>query len=252
MKTSKVLMAVVALAFFAGITSADEWGVPAELGGSRSTADSDGVFGSGKWAHGEGGLKIDWTILQPGDSDNTAYPGLYQYTYNITDAVGDSLYADPEVSHWILETSEFVTPENWLNYFVFPQGVVPGEDVHFGDWNGGDTGNSNPGIPGPLHGIKFDMGQPSTIDYLFWSTQRPVYGDFYAKDGVGPTYAYNTGFGDDPLDVTDGDYTNWIATPDTEPGLIIPEPGLSVLALGALLVGAFARRRQGKGNQDVA
>jgi len=51
--------------------------------------------------------------------------------------------------------------------------------------------------------------------------------------------------------VTDGDYTNWILTPDTEPGLIVPEPGLSVLALGAFLVGAFTRRRKGKDDEDV-
>jgi hypothetical protein len=115
-----------------------------------------------------------------------------------------------------------------------------------------DGGNSNPGMPNPpgyIYGFKWEAPNedlyPDEPDWLvmtfsFDSTKDPVWGDFYAKDGMDGdawTYAYNIGFGEDPSD----DFKNWIARPD---GASVPEPGtMFLLGAGIIGIALFSRNK---------
>ncbi len=268
MKAPKVLMAVVALALFAGVASAnsfdpDDYVVvgSGDYTGSRTDGgDPDGVQTYDGWV---GHFALGW-VITPNDTAPNGM-SLWKYDYTITagtyDEQGGSV--DKAVSHWILEVSPLVTAENWQDYFFF-EDMTPFETklYEFDDYTSTGPKKPNPYMPAgtTLHGFKFNTTEAEqaqeSISFSFWSTQQPVWGNFYAVDGTEYdtwAVAYNEGFTVDPLDATGDplDYTRWIPTPDTEPGLIIPEPGLSVLALGAFLVGAFARHRKGKEDGDV-
>jgi len=53
-------------------------------------------------------------------------------------------------------------------------------------------GNSNPLLPAPITGVKFDAPNPNDLPYIFSfdSDRAPVYGDFYAKAGNPPPNGY--------------------------------------------------------------
>jgi len=74
--------------------------------------------------------------------------------------------------------------------------------------------------------------------------------------GVPNPYVYvYSEFGGSTVSFEDDDgklYNDWTPSDGFEEWAVIPEPGLSVLALGAFLVGAFARRWKGKDGEDVA
>ena len=223
--------------------------------GSRWTPPSYGIEATGGWSDWHpseepvsGGLRLDW-VIAPG-----AVSG-WDYSYTFTD-LGDTP-PDPEVSHWILQVSDFMTSEDYEQYFIWDEG---GPGV-FGVWEadpdspgasspGDNNGNPNlPGYPDPLHGLKFEL---TDTPYSFWSSQQPVWGSFYAKDGKQDgfvTTAWNPG-----LEGPGSGYDltlpiNWIPTPDTD-GIIIPEPHVTVFALMALIAGAVARRRRRKEGED--
>ena len=227
--------------------------VVADLSGTRTDGSTpDGITASDGWINH---FQIDWTVT-PDDPAPNGYD-LWRYDYSVSAGTpvwdGDELTdVGQAMSHWILEVSPFVTEDNWDDYFLFDDSTPFDSGLYeFGDFA---SGSDNPGIPGAIHGFKFNTTEDQQenewpIDFSFWSSQRPVWGNFYAKDGGVEgidAYAYNEGFLLDPVDVTDGDYTAWIATPDTEPGVYIPEPGTAVLAIGAVLAGVFARRHRRK------
>jgi hypothetical protein len=109
-------------------------------------------------------------------------------------------------------------------------------------------------MPDDLYGIKFtptDKTAASSYTFTFQSTQNPVWGDFYAKDGSGGgppplvwATAWNSSFGSDPTSLTT-DFTPWIPVPDTE-STRIPEPSsLLLLVLGSSAVlGSKLRSRK--------
>jgi hypothetical protein len=172
-----------------------------DLVGCRSTPSTSGIFASvvtgEDWSDAEGGFKICWTISFDGS--------FWNYTYLLTNVDGTTL--NRGLSHWLLEVSTFIP--------VGAEGFISNSSPDFKHdespktW---DDSTGNPGLPpANIYGIKFEPGNTTT----FQSTQPPVWGDFYAKDGGSPgeeVIAYNTGFGTDP---TGSPFTNWIPTPDT-------------------------------------
>lgn len=177
------------------------------LVGSVSTSDGS-VIGGGNW---ETGVTLGWEISDAGDNY------LYSYTFEAP---------DPGLSHFILQTSGNFTVNNVLEI---------SNEYALNTFTSGD-GNSNPGLPGDLYGIKFEgftEGSPWTFTLL--SDKAPMEGDFYAKGGEG-SYAYNSGFGEG-----EGGTGAKILVPDT---LIqrVPEAG-AMLLFGSGLLGLVGYRR---------
>jgi hypothetical protein len=245
------LIPALALAISIPVTGGD-------LVGSRSTPFSSGVYAEGGigglgWSQDNGGFKLAWNIsFNAGDSD-------WDYSYTISNATGGAL--SKGLSHWILQVSDVIPGDGDLDDFIYDLNTsIDDPDTY----SATSDGNSNPNMPGEIYGLKFDgggLGGPLT--FTFSSTQMPVWGDFYAKDGTdkptGPdgndfridVTAWNTGL--DPangftLDDTTTNFTPWIPTPDTDilpPDEIIPEPmTMSLLGLG--LLGLIAKRKRRK------
>jgi hypothetical protein len=195
----------------------------ANLVGVRTTPAANGVIGLQSWAPTEGGFRIAWNI--------SFSSGLWHYTYNLTDLDGTPL--DQELSHWLLEVSSNFTTANIVN------------NSHTYELNTYNAGPSNPNLPGPIYGLKFESSGPA---FSFDSDRAPMWGDFYAISGHNtdpPTSAWNTGFGTDPASGT-STFTNWIAVPNTTT-TAIPEPSSVLLvAAGLLALAVRSRVRPGK------
>lgn len=188
----------------------------ANFSGSRHTGAGGGLVGTANWD--DGNFTLSWEIT---DNQN----GTYTYNY----IIGGPGELAKNLSHWILELSE---GPDWDGVF---------------DNTGGDTevkthpsGGGNPGMPGSVYGVKFDS---RALDVTFTTDQAPVWGDFYAKDGVSNgdnVLAYNLNFGGVPADA--GSFTGFIARPDGQ-GTSVPEPGTLVLLGSGLLLSALMRRK---------
>ena len=148
-----------------------------------------------------GGISVDWLITDNGNSTWT-----YQYTITVT---------EKSISHWILELSQ-VDFVDWNN--VFNSGSLVDTAFLVGTWD--LSANGNGGVTGTIYGVKFtpaDSTAAKNLDVVsFTTTQEPIWGDFYARDGNQPMggpviAAYNTGLGTDP---TGTNFTNWIPRPD--------------------------------------
>lgn len=215
------------------VMAAHGWATPilvdsSNLIGLRSTPISLGLVASDGWTQENGGFKISWNISQVGDD--------WSYSYTFTKTDGSQLTKN--VSHWILEVSPIITAENVYGYIFNTNFTLEGPEI----WT---ESQSNPYMPEEIYGIKLDTGL--TI-YTFMSTQAPIWGDFYAKDGKQSDIwatAWNTGIGTDPIG---SPFTNWIPVLDTTNGggggQDVPEPG-TLLLLGSGLIGlAFYGRRK--------
>lgn len=209
--------------------------INAPLGtGSRSTSDG-GVIGTQNWGTGGDGFKVSWNITFDGTS-------TYHYVYSITDATGGALSKD--MSHFILQLSSNITGANFASNIFNITGATAGLPTTFSP---SDPGNSNPGLPGDIYGVKFDtFTDASQPTISFDSTRQPIWGDFYTKDGVNSgndVFAYNSGFGTQPNGSTT-DFTPWIPRPDTN--VAVPEPGTWLLlgsTLGLVAIGRRYRER---------
>jgi hypothetical protein len=201
--------------------SADIIVAQADWQSSRSTPLSSGLVGSGRWAPGaEGGFLLEWDISW------NAVTQLWTYKYSWSDADGAVLH--PELSHAIIQVSPGFTTNDFT--------VVSADDAELGTFG---QGNSNPGIPGDIFGIKFE----GLAGVEFTTNRAPVWGDFYAKDGLADDFVYNAGFGTAPTEAT---LLNFIARPDTRggpPEEVIPEPA-SIFLFGTVLAGVVYRMRK--------
>jgi len=206
-----------------------------DLIGSRSTPELSGIVATDGWDAENGGFTISWNINY--DS------GVWNYSYTFNNVSGG--VPNPDMSHLILEVSPIITEANLSSYlwdFKVNEEITGFDVLGPKEW---ESGNENPYIPGVIYGIKFDDLEDGSYLFTFKSTQAPIWGDFYTKDGQQSgtwATAWNTGFGTDPtLGTTD--FTKWIPTPDT---LQVPEPGILILlgiAMSAIGVASWKIRK---------
>lgn len=188
----------------------------------------DGIVATPNWNNE--GTWINWNIT-------SMAPDLWRYEYVFhTDGA--------DISHITLELTIGAVAADFSNW-EYMYSDVEAEDPTFG-WFSPDDGNSNPGMPESIYGVKLNLVADSPVFGFSFDTWRsPVWGDFYAKDGRqgdrnGPdrgfTYAYNAGFAME--DANDGYH---IAVPN---GHAVSDPGTtaSLLALAMAGIGAFRRR----------
>jgi hypothetical protein len=173
-----------------------------------------------------------------GDANPANDTWLYQYTFEVPVKA---------ISHVLIETSPGIT--------LLAGTTVSGRE---GPTTFSARKNSNPGMPGPLFGLKFN----TTLDPLIYSWQietdrAPMWGDFYAKDGKtggAEVYAYNINFGlAAPIYVQGVSADGFALVPDTVTGgPAVPVPAALWLfgpALGALTA---ARRRRAESGSATA
>lgn len=220
-----------ALVVLAGVSSS----ASASLMGSLSTPSSGGLVGGGRYAHNPPppnaeGFIVSWNVSQnPG--------GTWHYNYTFSNSSGEGL--TPAVSHFILQLSANITPQDLFN---FNGNFMNAEFGTFGD------GPSNPGIPSgqSIFGVKINTtSEEGTVSKVsFDSTRQPMWGDFYAKGGSN-NFVYNVDLGVTVANVndfnstpkgTDGRDLAKILVPDT-----IPAPSAAGLIL---LAAASAGRRR--------
>ncbi|MBN2589433.1 MAG: hypothetical protein JXA96_06200 [Sedimentisphaerales bacterium] len=200
------------------------------------TAPSDGNINA--WASTS--TSITWVVTQ-----NANKTWHYSYTFTVP---------EKDISHFILEVSDNFTSDDFLGFsnpLLLASVKTDGSWIAYDPavYNSSSNGNSNPGMPGDIYGIKFEL---KDIDSTVWhfefdSTKQPMWGDFYAVDGKKPAdptfcdcepsiipYAYNMGFGNN-LQISEGH----IAVPDT----VVPLPGAILLGTLGILVSGIKLRK---------
>lgn len=224
-----LVLSVLAMLFLSGRLVALPAGLPVDpddyFAGCLSS-QTGGIQAYGKWAEGNG-TTICWWVWQNGDS---SWHYAYEFTVN-----------QKNVSHFILELTEDVPKSE-----IFNQSWTDSSEIEAG-WFAPHFW-SNPYMPESMYGIK--LPQDSTVVTASFDIYNhgPVWGDFYAKDGVPGSaggeefgWAWNTGFtaGDlDPDDPPGDDSVRYhLLVPNGE-DYVIPEPVTIIglfIGLGSLL-----------------
>jgi hypothetical protein len=165
----------------------------------------DGLVGAASWNSAE----LFWTV------DDETNPGLWTYVYSFS--VGRKA-----ISSIIIGAAESFALQN------IKDGTSNG--LELGQF--GQNGKSTPGLPEEIYGLKWSISGKSFECVRTVVTDRaPMWGDFYAKDGKDKgdwVYAYNSGFGSMPPDLTvaDGNNGGWMLVP----GMTYPEQAVSTFA----------------------
>lgn len=190
-----------------------------------------GVTAFNEWDNG--GFSITALVTRLADSLNN-YVFRYDYTINVP---------QKGLSHWIIAVTPGAPNEDfWYggvdvrNYFNTSTKTL------LKTW---DPGPSNPGLPASFYGIKFDTGGEGLNYFTLFSLNKPVWADFYAKDGkTGGTgvYAHNAGFGNpDPGSGYAGLFT---IGPNSSGGQVPIPPSVLLMGSGLLGLGLIGWRRR--------
>lgn len=220
-KMRKIMALIAGLFISLGLMTGAAQAAP--LVGSVNAGDDGGLTATSPWSNGLFDAALGWKVYE------TAAGWVYDYGIFVP---------AKKLSHVIIEVSETFTAANIL------QGTTDGWEL--GYW--GDEGNSNPGIPEILYGLKFDSN--NFLDAFKIVTDRaPMWGSVYMKDGKffgHDVYAFNDNFGGRSEGSIYGQAPDgFILVPNTVTSQV-PEPGsLALLSLG--LVGAgFTMNRRSK------
>ena len=201
----KVLLAL--LVFSASLPAS-----AAAITGAIDSDPGDGMFAAAGWS--DGNASLSWSVKQLGSS------WIYDYGWSTT---------QKDLSHIIFEVSETFTTANVL------AGTSSGWKL---GWFG-DEGNSNPGIPDLIYGMKWE-GDGLYGMFRLVSDRAPMWGDFYAKDGKDGgdnVYAYNSSYGLSSNAPHDGAAPyGFVLVPNTVTSPI-PEPHtLALFGIGSLMI----------------
>jgi hypothetical protein len=192
-----------------------------------NSGSDNGLIGNGAWS----GFSISWSITQTN--------GVFHYEYTF------SGLSSKAISHVILDLSDNCTSTGSCVYDV-DYDVAGTPDLEYGSFG---VAPSNPGFPGgaSITGVKFDSLPDGLSVISFDSSRAPMWGDFYAKDGVAAgtgdwNYAYNQGLANHS---TYNDAKFYVAVPDTVGSdSSVPEPGSwLMMASGGLMLALGVWRR---------
>jgi len=141
----------------------------ATLFGSIS-GPSNGLYGTDGWSD----AILEWEV----SFDDAEKYWVYEYRFYVK---------QKDISHVIFEVSTDFRVYDILS------GTTPAWQL-----NTYGSGNSNPGLPGEIYGLKWEFDDTTSAHVKIVTNRAPMWGDFYAKDGKDSgvdVYAYNAMFG---------------------------------------------------------
>jgi hypothetical protein len=201
----------------------------------QGSLSGSGLGGSGIWIAEN--PQFSWTVTEE-DS------GLWHYQYTLSVSHGD-------ISHLILETPGDFTSPDVMNL------SGPVSSWELGTYSATSNGNSNPGMPAPIHGVKFNISSGTSVTLAFDSPWMPTWGDFYSKGGqtggawnalwnAGVTTPDPVGNRDLPgyVPASDGSYMFKILVPGTLAEGVLPGPATVSLMIIGMAAMAFRRVRR--------